>query len=134
VFNVYDGFDGMLFDERYERDRQSDPLYLDFPIRRPPESIHGLNIRVLLAQARITALVNPEEAEQMLYEIGSCAQAQGREDAQNGNSQPPLMFAGEEQYLLRPWRWGFNFERERQEMADCPQCQDGSGNPCPWHG
>lgn len=98
------------------------------------EGIRGLDARLLLAQARTTASLDPEKAEEMFFEAACLAELQGIEDAKAGVCRPPVMYAGEELYLLQRWRWGFHFELECEELRDCRGCNDGSGDPCPIHG
>lgn len=101
--------------------------------RRPQESMRGLRSRVLLAKARILALLDPVESDQMLYGAGLDAMGQGKEDARDAINVPPLMFAGED-YLLSSWRSGYDSEVASQEIWGCRKWHDGSGKPCPIHG
>ena len=36
--------------------------------------------------------------------------------------------------LLQAWQYGWNLAEEAAEMAECSSCNDGTGNPCPFHG
>lgn len=100
----------------------------------PKICVRGLDARVQLAQARVLTLLEMQAAEDMFFKAACEAQLQGIEDAKEGIDQPPLMFAGEELHLLRPWRWGRVFELERQCMCACAGCRNGTGNPCQVHG
>ncbi|GAB2855963.1 hypothetical protein GCM10027277_25700 [Pseudoduganella ginsengisoli] len=95
--------------------------------------MRGLDIRVMLAQAKITALCNPEEAQELYCDVLYEAMAQGVRDARANIDQVPLLFKGEE-LLESRWHDGYMTELLRQDMDDCPSCNDGTGNPCPFHG
>jgi hypothetical protein len=45
----------------------------------------------------------------------------------------PLLFADVPD-LRAGWKRGYVFEQECQDMRRCPNCNDGTGNPCRVHG
>lgn len=47
--------------------------------------------------------------------------------------EPPALIQGEPA-LLQAWQFGYDLAEEAAEMAECSSCQDGTGNPCPFHG
>ncbi|MBX9834353.1 MAG: hypothetical protein K2X78_15070 [Burkholderiaceae bacterium] len=95
--------------------------------------MRGLDIRVMLAQARITAFVDSAQAEGMYYNVVDEAFTQGMQDARSGMAQLPLLFK-DEQMLESSWRRGYEFELESIEMRACWNCNNGTGDPCPTHG
>lgn len=95
--------------------------------------MRGLDIRVMLAQARITAFCNPEEAQALYSDVLYEAMALGVRDARADIDQRPLLFDGEAALESR-WHDGYFTEMLRQDMEVCPTCNDGTGNPCPFHG
>ncbi|MES2260586.1 MAG: hypothetical protein V4724_18855 [Pseudomonadota bacterium] len=95
--------------------------------------MRGLDIRVMLAQARIAAVYDAVQADEMHYDVRYEAMAQGMRDARDGIHHVPILFNGEK-LLISSWYDGFESELERMEMDDCPECNDGTGNPCSVHG
>jgi len=101
--------------------------------KRPRECIRGLRGRRLRMKARIVALFDQGEADQLHFFAGLDALLQGRQDARDAVSRHPLLFTGEA-YLLRCWRAGYDGELLSLEMWGCRRWHDGSGKSCPIHG
>lgn len=95
--------------------------------------MRGLEIRVMLARAKIAALCDPEQAQELYCDVMYEAMAQGVRDARANIDEMPLLFKGEELLETR-WDNGYVSELIRQDMEHCPTCNDGTGNPCPFHG
>ena len=57
-------------------------------------------------------------------------QALGYREVAEGLSEPPVMFQDEPD-LLTWWEQGQSVYWEMMEMAECPGCNDGTGNPLP---
>lgn len=95
--------------------------------------MRGLNTRVLLAKARIMAIVDEISAEDMFIDVWLAAQADGNRDADQGIYDAPLMFGGEPQ-LVTWWKEGQMSYRLGVEMLGCSGCQNERGEPCHVHG
>lgn len=97
--------------------------------------MRGLDARVLLAQYRIGKTAQRSEAElaDVLNDATISAEAQGIDDAQGSNTSPPAFFLNEP-VLLRAWENGRGKFFDLREMAMCSSCQNGTGDPCHFHG
>jgi hypothetical protein len=95
--------------------------------------MRGLDVRVLLARARIMELIDADEAQDMYYEVMNGAMCEGMQDALNGISRPPILFR-DEKLLISGWHDGFVYKLESMEMEECWECHNGTGNPCSVHG
>lgn len=95
--------------------------------------MRGLETRVLLARARVMALVDQAKADEMMIEVYLSAQHDGMIDARKGFTAYPMQFEHEPD--LRAW-WDDGYEHYELgvEMANCYGCNDDTGNPCCYHG
>lgn len=89
-----------------------------------------------LAGMRVIVIREGErEADALLdqmIDVVTQANGQGYSDAAQGISDPPALFVSEP-LLMTHWQDGqYRFAR-LQEIATCPFCQDGAGNPCHVH-
>lgn len=94
--------------------------------------MRGLETRVLLARARIMALVDAARANAMFLDVEYEALTQGVVDSYIDADQAPMMFAGEEERLLRWWRAGYRIGSEYMSLDVCELCGI-DGYPCPIH-
>lgn len=97
--------------------------------------MRGLDIRVNMALERVHAVINPDapDGEDELICLLHEARALGSYDAHRGFNDPPMMFLGEVE-LADWWSDGYNSAFGLAEMMSCPECNDGTGNPCRIHG
>ena len=94
----------------------------------------ALEIRFAYVQAKIGNLLfsSNVSADEMIDVIRD-AEAFGYRSYWNCMHEPPALIQGEPA-LLQAWQYGWNLAEETAEMAECSSCQDGTGNPCPFHG
>lgn len=93
----------------------------------------ALEIRIAYAQAKIGKLLMSDVASSNeMTEVIWAAEVFGHGSYPNCGEAPAL-FQGETA-LLRAWEYGWNLAAESAEMAKCHSCNDGTGNPCPYHG
>lgn len=99
--------------------------------------MRGLEVRIMVAQARIMEVIHDVRDNNFLgdwmVDVWLEAQALGYREVAEGLSEPPVMFQNEPD-LLTWWEQGQSQYWEMMEMAECPGCNDGTGNPCPSHG
>jgi hypothetical protein len=99
--------------------------------------MRGLDTRIMLAQARIAAVIAGNDADdadvERFIDAFYLARAQGSHDAQVGIIEPPPLFQGEPD-LLAWWKDGHDSFAELIEMHECSSCNDDTGNPCHIHG
>ncbi len=99
--------------------------------------MRGLDVRIMLAQARIMEVIhgvrNNNVLSDWMADVWMEAQALGHREVTEGLSEPPVMFQNEPD-LLTWWEQGQSVYWDMIEMAECPHCNDGTGNPCPSHG
>lgn len=94
--------------------------------------MRGLEAREEMALGNAIATFDEELASYHYLDAGHLAECQGRSDCIH-RRRMPIMFRGE-RYLTASWEHGYAFQQESDEMAECPHCQDDTGNPCPTHG
>jgi hypothetical protein len=95
--------------------------------------MRGLSARCDLALARAMDRIFNEMSNDYMASALSGAHAVGFSDYQRGIGVLPRIFVSEVE-LMKAWRHGWNFAGEMEEMAVCPGCRSGSGNPCHIHG
>ncbi|MDF0506868.1 hypothetical protein POK33_39640 [Burkholderia cenocepacia] len=93
--------------------------------------MHGLDIRVSYALARIAEIADPESWDITAVEWE--AEALGRNDYRNGCEEVPTMFA-DEAFLRDAWKRGQADAAMCEELENCPGCIAARGDPCPHHG
>ncbi len=93
-----------------------------------------LNTRIAFAQAKIGInLMLSDVSSEDMAEVMFDAEQSGYSDYGSCKHEPPALFQ-DEPALLQAWECGQNFAAEAEEMAECDSCNDGTGNPCPFHG
>jgi len=61
------------------------------------------------------------------------AQGLGYNDFCDGINDAPVIFRDTPE-LVRAWNAGRDMAEDGAAMAECPGCNDGTGNPCYLHG
>ena len=93
-----------------------------------------LETRIAYAQAKIGNLLMPSDfSSDEMADVIRDAEEWGHCYYRNGEHEPPALFR-DEPALLRAWKCGWSLAAESAEMAECSSCNDGTGNPCPFHG
>lgn len=93
-----------------------------------------LDVRISYATAKLAlCLIPSEEAEDALSDALREAEAWGYWYFQNDRHELPVLFR-DEPALQQAWTSGYDLAAESAEMAECPGCHDGTGNPCYIHG
>lgn len=95
--------------------------------------MRGLDIRVAWALSQIEAITNPEVGDEMEMNALVGAEEEGYSDYRRDRFDVPLMFA-DVPALAQCWTTGHRLAAEMDEMAQCPGCNDDTGNPCCTHG
>lgn len=89
--------------------------------------MRGLETRIMLAHARVAAVIAGDEAGDEIVagfiNAFECARIQGCHDGHVGVSTPPVMFR-EEPDLLGWWRDGRESVAELAEVGAFPGCDD----------
>jgi len=95
--------------------------------------MRGLQIRSNYALAQVQMIIDCEGGSDDLMDVCIDAEQQGRSEYLAGHDEPPLLFAGAPE-LVQAWHNGWHSAAEYAEMAVCTECNNGTGNPCPFHG
>lgn len=98
--------------------------------------MRGLDVRIELAHARVTAVIAGEDTgfdiPMKFIDAFNSARLLGFEDAGEGIAEPPVLFRDEPD-LLSWWFDGYNAFIDSAEVEHCTYCNS-HANTCLYHG
>ncbi|WP_131444413.1 hypothetical protein [Parasulfuritortus cantonensis] len=97
--------------------------------------MHGLDIRMRYAKARIAVNVLGADPMDELWDSVMEAETLGHHDYQAGlgRDDVPAMFKDERE-LREAWEGGWDEQDQMERIKECPYCNDPSFVFCPVHG
>lgn len=96
----------------------------------PP--MRGLEIRIQWGKARVMRVIDAERAGHEMSEAEFGAESEGYNDYRSGRATLPHLFADIPE-LTEAWVRGWAFAASCDEMESCSGCNNGRGEPCPFH-
>jgi hypothetical protein len=102
-------------------------------IYQKAEKFRSTDIFMDFKRGLITHFVGEQAHGDWVGDIYEAAKGRGVQDFEAGFVNAPQVFM-DEPFLLRAWNDGFGLCESLEEMSDCFSCNDGTGNPCPYHG
>lgn len=97
--------------------------------------MRGLDVRLAYASNKVhrsVGAISPDTGEEDRLRVYLAAQAQGYHDFMSGRTDVPILFRDEPE-LVTAWISGRNAAADWDEIT-CPDCNDGTGEPCNTHG